>query len=82
MATLMLVLMVPVSMDVFVAVDTGLVLVLMPVMAVGTRLVAMFVLMFVLVVAAHLEITSFWRLFFNGKYLFHWGQGEFSPLRQ
>jgi hypothetical protein len=55
----MLVLMVPVSMDVFVGVRPGLVLVVVPVMAVGTSLVAMLVLMIVLVVAAHLGFTSF-----------------------
>jgi hypothetical protein len=60
----MLVLMVPVSMDVFVAVRPGLMLVLMPVMAVGTSLVAMLVLMLVLVVAAHLVLTSFFLLIF------------------
>jgi hypothetical protein len=56
-AALVLVLMVPVSMDVFVGVHPGLVLVLMPVMAVGGSFVAMLVLMLVLVVTAHLEFT-------------------------
>ena len=59
MAALVLVLMVPFSMDVFVGVRAGLMLVLMPVMAVGTSLVAMLMLMLVLVVAAHLGFTSF-----------------------
>jgi hypothetical protein len=60
----MFVLMMPVSMDVFVGVRPGLVLVLMSVMAVGTSLVAMLVLMLVLVVAAHLVLTSFFLLIF------------------
>jgi len=55
----MIVLMVPVSMDVFVGVRAGLMLVLVPVMAVGTTFVAMLVLMLVLVVAAHLSLASF-----------------------
>ena len=63
MTALMLVLMVPISMDVFVSMRAGLVLVLMPLMAVGTSLVAMLVLMLVLVVAAHLVLTSFFLLF-------------------
>jgi hypothetical protein len=48
-----IVLMVPVFMGMLMAVDAGLVLVLVPVVAVGTALVAMLVLMLVLVVAAH-----------------------------
>ncbi len=51
--------MMPVSMDVFVGMRRGLVLVLMRVMAVGTSLVAMLVLVLVLVVATHLGFTSF-----------------------
>jgi hypothetical protein len=53
MAALVIVLMVPVFMGVLMAVDAGLVLVLVPVVAVGTALVAMLVFMLVLVVAAH-----------------------------
>jgi len=55
----MIVLMVPVSMDVFVGVRAGLMLVLVPVMAVGTTFVAMLVLMLVLVVATHRDLSSF-----------------------
>jgi hypothetical protein len=58
-AALVLVLMMPVSMYVFVDVRAGLVLVLMPVMAVGTTFVGMLVLMLVFVVAAHWEFNSF-----------------------
>jgi hypothetical protein len=60
----MLVLMVTFSMDVFVSVRAGLVLMLVPLMAMGTSLVAMLVLMLVLVVAAHLEFTSFFLRIF------------------
>jgi len=60
----MLVLMVPVSMDVFVSVRASLVPVLVSVMAVGTSLVAMLVPMLVLAVAAHLGLTSFFLLIF------------------
>jgi hypothetical protein len=63
MATLMFVLMVPVSMNVFMGVTPGLVLVLMPVMAVGTSLMGVLVLMLVFVVATHGEITSFFNLY-------------------
>jgi hypothetical protein len=63
MAALMLVLVVPVGVGMLMAVDAGLVFMLMPVVAVGTALVAMFVLMFVLVVAAHRSITSRFNLF-------------------
>jgi hypothetical protein len=62
MAALVLVLVVPVLMNVFMAVNPSLVLMLMPIVAVGTALVAMLVLMFVLVVAAHRGITSFFFL--------------------
>jgi hypothetical protein len=58
-AALVFVLMMPVSMDVFVGMRPGLVLVLMCVMAVGTSLVAMLVLVLVFVVATHLGFTSF-----------------------
>lgn len=51
--------MMPVPMDVFVGVRPGLVLVLVPVMAVGTTFVGMLVFMLVLVVATHLLLTSF-----------------------
>jgi uncharacterized RDD family membrane protein YckC len=59
MAALMVVLMVPVSMDVFVSVNPTLMLMLVSIMAVSTGLVAMLVLMLVLVVAAHACFTSF-----------------------
>jgi hypothetical protein len=59
MATLVLVLMMPVSMHVFMGVNPGLVLVLMPVMAVATSRVGVLVFMLVFVVATHGEITSF-----------------------
>jgi hypothetical protein len=59
MAALMLVLMMPVSMNVFVSVHHGLVAVLVPIMGVGTRLMTVFMFMLVLVVAAHLGLTSF-----------------------
>jgi len=55
----MLVLMMPVSVDMFVSVGAGLVPVLVSVMAVGASLVAMLVLMLVLAVAAHPCLTSF-----------------------
>ena len=61
----MIVLMVPVSMDVFVGVRAGLMLVLVPVMAVGTTFVAMLVLMLVFVVATHLSLTSWFFLVFE-----------------
>jgi hypothetical protein len=54
MAALVLVLVMPVCVSVLMGVRAGLMLVLMPVMAVGTTCVAMFVLMLVLVVATHL----------------------------
>jgi hypothetical protein len=41
-----------------VDVSAGLVLMLMPIMAVGTTFVAMLVFMLVLVVATHLRLTS------------------------
>jgi hypothetical protein len=59
MAALVLVLVVPVFMNVFMAVNPSLVLMFLPIVAVGTALVAMLVLMFVLVVAAHRGSTSF-----------------------
>lgn len=59
MAALVSVLMVPVSVGVLVAMRPRLVGVLMPVMAVGTALMAVLVLMLVLVVAAHRGFTSF-----------------------
>jgi hypothetical protein len=61
-AALVFVLMMPVCVGVLVNVSPGLVLVLMPVMAMGSSLVGMLVLMLVLVVATHLGFTSF---FFN-----------------
>jgi hypothetical protein len=59
MATLVLVLMVPVCVGMFVDVSAGLMLMLMPVMAVGTTFVAMLVLMLVFVVATHRGLSSF-----------------------
>jgi hypothetical protein len=50
--------MMPVGVGVLVAMHPGLVLMLLPVMAVGTTLVAMLVLMLFFVGAAHLEFTS------------------------
>ena len=55
----MIVLMVPVGVSMLVTMLPGLVLMLLPVMAVGTTCVAMLVLMFVFVVATHLRFTSF-----------------------
>jgi nitrate/nitrite transporter NarK len=54
--------MVPIVMGVLVGVHHGLVAVLVPVMGVGTRLVAVLMLMLVLGVTAHLGLTSFFRL--------------------
>ena len=62
MATLVLMLMVPVCVGVLVVVSPGLMSVLVPVMAVGTIFVAMLVLMLVLVVATHLSLTSWFFL--------------------
>jgi len=59
MAALVFVLMVPVFVGVLVAMRPRLVRVLMPVMAVGTALMAMLMPMLVLVVAAHSGRTSF-----------------------
>ena len=59
MAALVFVLMVPVFVGVLVAMRPRLVLVLMPVMAVGTALMGVLVLMLVLVVATHSGRTSF-----------------------
>jgi hypothetical protein len=55
----MIVLMVPVSMAVFMNMGVSLMPVFMSVMAMGTSLVAMLVLMLVLALAAHLRLTSF-----------------------
>ncbi|MBM4300038.1 MAG: hypothetical protein FJ121_00675 [Deltaproteobacteria bacterium] len=65
MAALVFVLMVPVFVGVLVDVRAGLMLVVVPVMAVGKCFVAMLVLMLVFVVAAHLEFTSFSLYFFK-----------------
>jgi hypothetical protein len=59
MAALVFVLMVPVFVGVLVAMRPRLVGVLVPVMAVGTALMAMLMPMRVLVVAAHSGRTSF-----------------------
>jgi hypothetical protein len=59
MAALMIVLVVPVFMNMLVAVGASLVRMFPPVMAVGTALVAMLMLMLILVVAAHRNIVSF-----------------------
>ena len=58
-ATLVVVLMVPVFVGVLVGMRPGPVGVLLPVMAVGTTFVAMLVLMLVLVVATHRDLSSF-----------------------
>jgi hypothetical protein len=57
-AALVLVLMVPIVMGVLVGVHHPLVAVLVPIMGVGTRLMAVLVLMLVLVMATHLGLTS------------------------
>ena len=59
MAALVIVLMVPVFVRMLVSVSPGLMLVLLPVMAMGTTFVAMLVLMLVLVVATHRDLSSF-----------------------
>jgi len=51
--------MVPVCVGVLVGVSAGRMLVLLPVMAVGTTFVAMLVLMLVFVIATHRDISSF-----------------------
>jgi hypothetical protein len=51
--------MMPVSVGVLVAMHPGLVLMLLPIVAVGTTFVAMFMLMLVLVLATHRYISSF-----------------------
>ena len=53
MAALVIVRMIPIFMGMLMAVNAGLVLMFLAVVAVGTTLVAMLVLMLVLVVAAH-----------------------------
>jgi hypothetical protein len=58
-AALVVVLMVPVCMGVLVSVSPGLMLVLMPVMAMGTTFVVMLVFMFVFVMATHNRLTPF-----------------------
>ena len=68
MATLVLMLMVPICVGMLVGVSAGLMLVLTPVMAVGTTFVAMLVLMLVLVVATHLSLTSWFFLIFEYKH--------------
>jgi hypothetical protein len=50
--------MMPVGVGMLVAMHPRLMLMLLPVVAVGTTFVAMFVLMLVLVVATHLGSTS------------------------
>jgi hypothetical protein len=50
--------MMPVGVGMLVTMHPGLVLMLLPLMAVGTSLVAMLVLMLVFVGAAHLGFTS------------------------
>jgi hypothetical protein len=59
----MLVLVMPVSMNVFVSVHRRLVAVFVPVMGVGARLVAVFVLMLVLAVTTHPASPPFDILF-------------------
>jgi hypothetical protein len=53
------VLMMPVGVGMLMSMHLGPVLVLLPVMAMGAAFMAMFVLMLVLVVATHLDFTSF-----------------------
>jgi hypothetical protein len=50
--------MMPVGVCVLMAMHPRLVLMLLPIVAMGTTFVAMFVLMLVLVVATHLSLTS------------------------
>jgi hypothetical protein len=64
-AALVLVLMVPVSMDVFMTVHHGFVAMLMPFVGVRNRLMAVLMLMLVLAVATHLGLTSFLSTFFK-----------------
>ena len=59
MAALVIVLMVPVFVRMLVSVSPGLMLVLLPVMAMGTTFVAMLVLMLVFVLATHRFFSSF-----------------------
>jgi hypothetical protein len=61
-AALVLVLMVPIDVGVLVGVHHRLVAVLVPIMGVGTRLMAVLVLMLVLVMATHLGLTSLFIL--------------------
>jgi hypothetical protein len=82
MATLVFVLMVPVSMKVLMDVSPGLVLVLVPVMAVGTSLVGVLVLMLVFVVATHWEFTSFLNSRFKFKPESSCSQDESRPGRR
>ena len=58
LAALVFVLMVPVFVSMLVDMRPGLMLVVVPVMAVGTGFVAMLVLMLFLVIATHLKVTS------------------------
>jgi hypothetical protein len=51
--------MMPVGVSMLVAMHPRLVLMLLPVVAVGTTCVAMFVLMLILVVATHIYILLF-----------------------
>ena len=51
--------MMPVGVGMLVAMLSGLVLMFLPVMAMGTSLVAMLMLMLVFVMATHLRLTSF-----------------------
>jgi hypothetical protein len=59
MATFVFVLMMPVCVGMLVGVSTGLMLVLLPVMAMGATFVAVLVLMLVFVVATHRCFSSF-----------------------
>jgi hypothetical protein len=59
MATLMFVLMVPIFVSVFVRVHPRFVTMFMPIVRVGTTLVAVLVLMFIFVVAAHAASPPF-----------------------
>ena len=75
----MFVLMVPFSMDMLMAMHPGLMLMLVPVMAVGATLVAMLVLMLVLVVTTHRGLTSLVIHMFNCNHESLYRQGDFSP---
>ena len=59
MATLVVMLMVPVSVGMLMGVSPGLMRVVLPVMAMGTTFMAMLVFMLIFVVATHRDFSSF-----------------------